>query len=297
MYSVHIDPFAGFCPGVKKAINLVGDLLEDTDKVYCLGELVHCPEEMQRLQCKGLNIVSFDDVKVLDNSTILIRAHGVTPEIQFQLGISSNHIVDATCNIVHRLQQKVKISSLQMQQLGGQIIIYGKKKHPEVEGLLGYCNSKCMVVESSDDLGDIDLAKPICIFAQTTANVADFETFVNNVYSELKKSGIGNENVQVYNTICGPMKLRVPLLKTFAQEHDVIVFVAGEHSSNGSYLASIIKEENINTFKVSSESEVNALWFKNAAKVGITGGNSTPVWLLENVAKEVKRLGAIISYD
>jgi 4-hydroxy-3-methylbut-2-enyl diphosphate reductase len=297
VYSVHIDPFAGFCPGVSKAINLVGDLLEDNDKVYSLGELVHCPEEMQRLEYQGLKIVSVDDVKVIENSTILIRAHGVTPKIQFELGISSNHIVDATCNIVHRLQQKVKISSLQMQSVDGQIVIYGKKKHPEVEGLLGYCQSNYLVVESPDNLGDIDLTKPICIFAQTTANVADFETFVSNIYSALKKSGLSNENVQVYNTICGPMKLRVPLLKTFAQEHDVIVFVAGEHSSNGSYLASIIKEENINTFKVSSEHEVNPSWFTNAEKVGITGGNSTPVWLLENVAKEVKRLGEILAKD
>lgn len=152
MIIIDIDPNAGFCPGVTKAITVAGNLLAGNQDVFSLGELVHCPDEITRLENKGLKIMTLDDLDRVTNSKILIRAHGIAPDIQYKLQISNNEVIDATCKIVHHLQQKVKISSLRMQMNDGQIIIFGKRKHPEVEGLLGYINCKVVVAENSDDL-------------------------------------------------------------------------------------------------------------------------------------------------
>lgn len=290
MPTINIDPFAGFCPGVRKAIDTVDELLDTPGQVYSLGELVHCPEEINRLETRGLKVLKIEDVGKIHSAKVLIRAHGVTPDIHHMLSISSNQVHDATCNIVYRLQQKVKLCSLQMQQKNGQVVIFGKKKHPEVEGLVGYCNSKVVVSEKPDEISGIDFTKPIGIFAQTTANVADFEAFVNKIFECAKESGMNTEDIQVYNTICGPMKLRVPHLRNFASENDVVIFVAGQQSSNGVYLSSICTNENSRTYKVSAEGQLDITWFKGANKIGITGGNSTPVWLLEKIASEVRHL-------
>lgn len=290
MIIIDIDPNAGFCPGVTKAINVAGKLLSDNHDVYSLGELVHCSEELNRLEDAGLKMMTINDLDSINNAKILIRAHGVTPDTQYKLQISNNDINDATCKIVQRLQQKVKISSLRMQSIGGQIIIFGKKKHPEVEGLLGYCNSKVVVIENADDLSGIDLCSPMDVFSQTTANVSDFEKFISNLFAQMKESGINEENVQVFNTICGSIKHRVPNLKIFAKEHDVVVFVSGEQSSNGAYLSSICKEGNDKTFKVSAENQLKPEWFVGAHKIGITGAASTPVWLLEKISNGIKSL-------
>lgn len=290
MIIIDIDPSAGFCPGVTKAITIADDLLTGNQDIYSLGELVHCPDEIDRLENKGLKIMSLEDLDTVNNSKILIRAHGATPDTQYKLQISNNEVIDATCKIVQRLQQKVKISSLRMQSIGGQIIIYGKRKHPEVEGLLGYCHSKVVVVEKADDISGIDLTKPMDVFAQTTVNVSDFERFISNLFTCLKEARIDESNVQIFNSICGSIKMRVPNLKAFARDHDVIIFVSGEQSSNGAYLSSISMEENINTYKVSAEGQVKQEWFADAEKIGITGAASTPVWLLEKIAKEIKRI-------
>lgn len=290
MITITIDPNAGFCPGVTKAINLAGKLLEDNTGVYSLGELVHCPEELNRLEGSGLKIMSLDDLNDVNHSTILIRAHGVTPDTQYKLQISNNEVVDATCRIVQNLQQKIKISSLRLKSIGGQVIIFGKRKHPEVEGLVGYCYSKVVIVEKADDISGIDLNSPMDIFAQTTVNVADFERFISVLYARLKESGINDENVQIFNTICGSIKHRVPNLKLFARDNDAIIFVSGEQSSNGAYLSSISKEVNANTYKISDEKQLKPKWFEGVQKIGVTGAASTPIWLLEKVAAEIEHL-------
>lgn len=290
MVVVQIDPLAGFCAGVKNAISSADALLESSKSVFSLGELVHCPEELKRLYNNGLGIISIDEISKIENSDILIRAHGVTPEIQHKLEISNNNVVDATCEIVHRLQQNIKTTSHKMQLVNGQIVIFGKKKHPEVLSLLGYCNCKTIVVENVNDLSGIDLTKPLSIFAQTTTNVADYECFISNLYLKLQSFEIRNNEIQVYNTICGSIKVRVPKLIVFAREHDVVIFVSGEQSSNGAYLSSIVKEHNSNTYKVSSEKQLVKEWFSNANKIGVTGSASTPFWLLDKVAKSITEM-------
>ncbi len=290
MVTVLIDPKAGFCPGVSNAINKAENLLDSPGKVFSLGELVHCPEEISRLELLGLRTITKEDIDSVSDSKILIRAHGVSPNVQHRLNKTNNEIADATCGTVYRLQQKVKISSMQMRQSDGQVVIYGKENHPEVEGLIGYCHSKYVIAKNPEDIENIDINSPISIFAQTTANVADFEQFVNNIYNKLLENGLEANRVQVYNTICTPMKNRVPQLRSFAKEHDVIVFVAGEHSSNGNYLYSVTKKENNRAFKVSGPGQVLPDWFDNVEKIGVSGGNSTPIWLLEEVADEIKRM-------
>lgn len=290
MVTVTIDPFAGFCPGVTKAITTADNLLEGHLSVYSFGELVHCPEELDRLGSKGMQVMSSEDIDNVNNSIVLIRAHGITPRTQFRLEISDNTVVDATCAIVHRLQQKVKTCSHEMKEVDGQVIIFGKRKHPEVEGLLGYSQGKTVVVEKSDDLSGIDFNKPMSVFAQTTSNVSDYEAFIHNLYNKVGELEINKESIQIYNTICGSIKLRVPKLKQFAHEHDVIIMVSGEQSSNGKYLTSILVKENIKTYKVSSEAELDKQWFAGASKIGITGAASTPMWLLEKVATTVENM-------
>lgn len=288
MVTVHVDPYAGFCPGVRKAISITETLLDNEGEVYCLGELVHCPEEMQRLESKGFKIISKEEIDQIEHSKIIIRAHGISPMVQHRLNQTDNEIVDATCSTVYRLQQKVKISSTQMQMLDGQVVIFGKKNHPEVEGLIGYCQSKYIIVNDPENIAGIDLTKPISIFSQTTSNVSEFERFIQNVYSAVRNSGLESNQIQVYNTICTPMKSRVPQLRLFAGKYDVIVFVSGEQSSNGAYLSSICQGENSKTYKVSAPGQLDLKWFQNAHSIGVTGGNSTPSWLLETVADEIK---------
>jgi (E)-4-hydroxy-3-methyl-but-2-enyl pyrophosphate reductase len=288
--TINIDPLAGFCPGVTKAIAVADDLLQDGGNVYSFGELVHCDEELKRLEVKGLHVMSTADIDKVHHSKILIRAHGVSPDVQHKLQISNNEVVDATCNIVRLLQRKVKLSSLQMKDVGGQVVIFGKRKHPEVEGLVGYSQCRTLIIEKADDFTGIDMLKPMCIFAQTTTNVQDYDTFVFNVIQKVKDAGGNLHDVQVFNTICGSIKARVPMLKAFAFDHDVVIFVSGEESSNGAYLTAICKEENDNTYRVSSEDQLNIEWFVNAKNIGITGAASTPVWLLKRVSEKLNQL-------
>ncbi|MFA6950086.1 MAG: 4-hydroxy-3-methylbut-2-enyl diphosphate reductase [Lentimicrobiaceae bacterium] len=288
MAVINIDPHAGFCPGVKKAILSVDKLLHESLNLYSLGELVHCPEEIERLETLGLKVITDVEIPKLTNASVLIRAHGVNPETQQLLHNSGNNIIDATCSIVKRLQQKVKLCSIQMLPKNGQVVIFGKKNHPEVIGLLGYCQGRSVVVENSTDLSSIDLSVPLCIFAQTTSNVTDYEEFVKYLFIKFKERDIPTNQVQVINSICGSMKKRVPELINFAEQNDVVIFVSGRQSSNGAYLASVCTKVNSNTYRVSGIDELKSEWFHNAKSIGITGATSTPVWLLEKVSAEIK---------
>lgn len=288
MITVEIDKYSGFCNGVKKAILTAESLLEQSNDLYSLGEMVHCPEEINRLGNKGLKEISIENINSINNATILIRAHGVNPETKNLLDSTSNTIVDATCSIVKLLQQKVKTSSALMQQNGGLTIIYGKRNHPEVIGMIGYCCSDFLVIEKPEDASLVDITRPITVFSQTTSNVADFLTFINLLEKRYIDSGLDTENLKVFNTICGQMKRRVPELKLFARKHEVIIFVSGNNSSNGKYLTSVCRAENKNTYQVSSVGEVNSSWINGASSIGVSGATSTPTWLLEEVANEIK---------
>ncbi len=287
---INIDPLAGFCPGVTKAIAVADELLQDGGKVYSFGELVHCDEELKRLDIKGLSVMSTADIDKIHHSKILVRAHGVSPDIQHRLQISDNEVVDATCNIVRLLQRKVRISSIKMKEVGGQVIIFGKKKHPEVEGLVGYSQCRTIIIEEADDFTGIDILKPMCIFAQTTTNVSDYDAFVFNMIRRVREANGNQEDMQVFNSICNSIKARVPRLRMFASDHDVVIFVSGEQSSNGAYLTAICKEENARTYRISTEEQLQAEWFVNAENIGITGAASTPVWLLRKVSDKINQM-------
>jgi 4-hydroxy-3-methylbut-2-enyl diphosphate reductase len=287
MTTVEIDKYSGFCNGVKKAISTAEELLEQSVNLYSLGEMVHCPEEINRLASKGLKEILLKDVTTLNGASILIRAHGVTPQVKEHLDSTNNRVIDATCLIVKRLQHKVKESSELMSRRNGLLIIFGKKNHPEVIGLLGYCSSDFLVIEKPEESSLVDVSRPITIFSQTTSNVSDFETFIHNLEKMYSDSGVSMEHLQVNNTICGQMKRRVPELKLFANKHDVIIFVSGANSSNGKYLASVCKAVNENTYHVAGAEQIDYRWFNRAKSIGVSGATSTPTWLLEEVAKEI----------
>lgn len=290
MAIITIDNSAGVCQGVNKAIDIAEYLLTGAAKVYSLGELVHCTAEVTRLEKKGLTLIEINEINSITNSNIIIRSHGVTPDTHFKLAMSNNTIHDATCYLVRQLQNKIKISSTQMQKVGGQVIIFGRMNHPEIDGLLGFSNSPTYVLQDTKELSEIDFGKPTCVFAQTTSNEHDYHNFITELIENIKEKGFSGESLQIYNTICNNIKKRIPALTQFAKDHETIIFVAGKQSSNGQYLFSVCESENSKSYSITSKDELNADWFKESTTIGVTGAASTPLWLLEEVADAINEL-------
>lgn len=282
---VDIDKKSGFCFGVIKAIKSAESELEDSNHLYCLGDIVHNEKEVQRLEKMGLESISKVEYFSLKNCKVLIRAHGEPPET-YKYALENNiELIDATCPVVLTLQEKVKNSYVSKIQDKGQVVIFGKKGHAEIEGLNGQTNHNAIIVESIADVEKIDIDRPVSLYSQTTKRIEDF-----NKIAEFVKSNIQpGVPVDIKDTICRQVSNRVPNLKTFTSKYDLILFVAGKKSSNGQYLFSVCKEENPNSYSISQISEINNDWFLGVNSVGICGATSTPNWLMEEVANWVTR--------
>jgi 4-hydroxy-3-methylbut-2-enyl diphosphate reductase len=270
---VETDEQSGFCFGVVYAIEMAEDYLAEHDHLYCLGDIVHNDMEVKRLQAKGLRIIYHEDLPNLQNETVLIRAHGEAPET-YQTAIANNiTLVDASCPIVLKLQNRVR-NAYDGQQ--SQIVIYGKPGHAEIAGLKGQTDQTATVVTSVDDLDQIDLSVPIDLFSQTTKSPDKF----NEIRDELVRRGA---TVEAHDTICRQVSKREPQLRNFAASYDVIVFVAGKKSSNGKVLAEVCRSVNPSTYLVSTAEEVDFDWFAQAESVGVCGATSTPQWQIQQV--------------
>lgn len=281
---VEIDKRSGFCFGVIKAIKSAESELKSNDQLYCLGDIVHNGMEVERLEKIGLKSVSREEYYQLKNCRVLIRAHGEPPETYEYAKKNNIELIDATCPVVLTLQEKVKSSYENIREKNGQIVIYGKKGHAEVIGLDGQINNTAIVLESIDDLNQIDFSRPVSLYSQTTKRVEDFYRIADTVKMSMKP-GV---SVEIKDSICRQVSNRVPHLKNFVLNFDMILFVAGHKSSNGKYLYTICKEENDNTYHISRPSEIDAKWFEGAESVGICGATSTPNWLMQEVADWVK---------
>ena len=280
---VEIDRRSGFCFGVINAIKAAEDELKEAKKLYCLGDIVHNGMEVERLEKMGLISISKEEYFKLNNCKVLIRAHGEPPETYSYAEENNIDLIDATCPVVLTLQEKVKSSYKVKAQQEGQVVIYGKKGHAEIIGLNGQTNHNAVIIESIADIEKIDMNRPVALYSQTTKRIEDFHEIAKEVKSKIAP-GIP---VEIKDTICRQVSNRVPNLKDFATKYDVILFVAGQKSSNGKYLYTICKEVNHDTYMISKIDEIDKTWFSGVKSVGICGATSTPNWLMEEVASWV----------
>lgn len=269
---VTIDSDSGFCFGVVYAIDMAEDILTEDGYLYCLGDIVHNDEEVSRLKAKGLKIINHDDLKSINNEKVLIRAHGEAPET-YKLALENNiTLIDASCPVVLKLQNRIKTSY----DSDEKIVVFGKHGHAEVIGLQGQTNNEALVFQSMEELEQLDLPAKFTLYSQTTKSTDTFYQIKQNLLDK------GYE-VKANDTICRQVSNRDKDLPEFAKKYDKIVFVSGKKSSNGKVLYEVCKKHNSNTFFVSDVSELDKNMFEEGNTVGIAGATSTPMWLMEEV--------------
>lgn len=277
--NVEIDSNSGFCFGVVYAIHMAEEILDETGHLYCLGDIVHNDEEVERLKKKGLKIIDHNTLKTLHNERVLIRAHGEPPET-YKLALDNDiELVDASCPVVLKLQNRVREAHNDEEK----IIIYGKHGHAEVDGLKGQTNGEAIVIEKFEELDKHELPKKVQLFSQTTKST-------KNLYALkgiLEERGI---EVDFNDTLCRQVSNRDGELRKFAARFDKVVFVAGKKSSNGKVLHDVCKDVNPDTFFVSSKNELQKEWFTEGDSIGICGATSTPQWQMEDVKAAILSL-------
>lgn len=285
---VEIDSSSGFCFGVVYAIKKAEEELEKHGKLYCLGDIVHNNLEVERLKLSGLITIDHNEFKQLHDCSVLIRAHGEPPET-YEIAKNNNiTLLDATCPVVLRLQHRIKLGSEEIKDIDGQIVIYGKEGHAEVNGLVGQTNGKAIVVGTINEIDKIDFTKPVTIFSQTTRNNEGYVEVINEIKRRMNLNG--SPVFKSHDTICRQVSSRREELRKFSKEHDVIVFVSGKKSSNGKVLYNVCLNENPRTYFVSELTELNKSWFKEDDNIGICGATSTPRWLMEKIAEEIRTI-------
>lgn len=286
MVRVEIDKYSGFCFGVKRAIESASKLLEQGEKVYCVGDIVHNEAESARLSEMGMTIIDNDALnQLVPGGTVLFRAHGEPPASYQSVKQAGLPLKDATCPVVLKLQQRIKNAYEAQKDRKGQIVIYGKKGHAEVIGLNGQANNKAIIIENEADIKLINPDLPVEIFAQTTKSPDVLTELVEKIklYSHAE--------VSWHNTTCKQVTGRVPRIKEFAASFQLIIFVGGKKSSNAKVLFEACKEVNGNSFFISSIEELNVEWFsEDIDRVGVCGATSTPQWLMEQIADKISDL-------
>ena len=274
--NVKIDNSSGFCFGVVYAIEMAEDMLDEQGYLFCLGDIVHNDEEVKRLEAKGLRIIDRDALKELKDEKVLIRAHGEPPST-YKLAIENNlTLVDASCPVVLKLQNRIKNSFDKKEQ----IYIYGKHGHAEVEGLLGQTNQEAVVFQDISELDIDSLPREMTLYSQTTKSTDNFY----KIKETLTEAGI---SVNANDTICRQVSNRDKELRSFAGEFDKVIFVSGTKSSNGKVLYNVCKDKNPHTYFISNITELEKSWFAENDSVGICGATSTPMWLMEQVRDEL----------
>jgi 4-hydroxy-3-methylbut-2-en-1-yl diphosphate reductase len=285
---VEIDSRSGFCFGVVNAIAQAEEELTNSEPLYCLGEIVHNNEEVERLKAKGLITVSHNDLDSLKGKRVLLRAHGEPPQTYESAIANDVKLIDASCPVVLKLQVKVREGWAKMQSEGGQVVIFGKNGHAEVTGLVGQTDGNAIVIEHLNEISQLNFTKPIEIFAQTTISSDKYDAVVDAIRLKMLEAMESNDlQLKVHNSICGQVANRKAELITFAAKHDIIIFVSGKNSSNGKMLFDVCKSVNPNTYFVSSEKELVPQWFEKAISAGICGATSTPLWLMQKVADTI----------
>lgn len=275
---VTIDKSSGFCFGVVYAIEMAEDILATEGYLYCLGDIVHNDEEVERLTNMGLKIIDHEVLKTLKNEKVLIRAHGEAPST-YQLALENNLIlIDASCPVVLKLQNRIKNSHDDDEQ----ILIFGKHGHAEVIGLQGQTNGEAIVFQDLAELDNVELPSKFTLYSQTTKSVDKFY----HIKDELLSRGY---EVKANDTICRQVSNRYQELENFVSHYNKIIFVSGKKSSNGKVLYDVCKKYNNDSYFISNVEELEKGWFNENDKVGICGATSTPMWLMEKVKSALEQ--------
>lgn len=274
--SVEIDPRSGFCNGVVRAVQQAENYLRYSPKLYSLGAIVHNSVELERLKEKGLEILSIEDVAKLHHDVILVRAHGEPPQTYELARRNDLQVIDCTCPVVLRLQERVRETWERLRGEGGQVVIFGKKGHAEVNGLVGQTDGEAVVIGNIEEAGTLDFSRPLALFSQTTKDPDEFRRISEFILSR-------RPDAEVYDTICRQVAQRHNSLVAFARSHDAVLFVSGRESSNGKVLFELCRSVNPRTWWVEDSSQIDLSWFRDGDSVGICGATSTPKWQLEEI--------------
>lgn len=278
---VEIDEHSGFCFGVVNAIRKAEQELE-RGPLYCIGDIVHNNLEVERLKQKGLRTIEHGEFAGLKDCRVLFRAHG-EPPVSYEIARGNGvEVIDASCPVVLNLQKMIRKAYESTREEQGQVVIYGKQGHAEVVGLVGQTNGEALVIEREADVEHIDFSKAVLLFSQTTKSLEGFR----RIADLLKERG--GDKVVVYDTICRKVANRIPQLREFAGQHDVVIFVSGEKSSNGRQLFAVCREVNARTYFVQRAADVTPVMVENAASVGISGATSTPRWIMEEIKHKIE---------
>ena len=288
MVNIEIDKKSGFCFGVVKAINKAEEELAKGEILYCLGDIVHNGQEVDRLTKMGMITIDHEQLAKLHNVKVLLRAHGEPPST-YEIAKENNiTLVDASCPVVLKLQSRIKkaYETDADDDKDTQVVIYGHHGHAEVKGLMGQTDGKAIVIEDETELDKIDFSKKIRLFSQTTKSLTGFNHLVNTITEMTSEAN----KFEYSDTICRQVANRIPNITTFAQENEIVIFVSGKKSSNGRVLYEHSKSINPNTYIVSNANELEDLKIDLTKKIGICGATSTPLWQMEEVQKKLIEL-------
>jgi len=288
---VTVDQHSGFCWGVVRTIEIAEEELQDSPELYSLGPVIHNPQEIERLREKGLETVGHGDLSRLAGKRVLIRAHGEPPATYAAARALGVTIIDATCPVVTKVQERIR----KFYDQGYQILIFGKKDHAEVIGLMGQTNNEAVVVRNLEEARGVDTTRKSVLFSQTTMDRETFYAVADLLRTRIREFVVGTfeesaVEFHAKDTICGQVSGRDKKLREFARANDVMVFVAGKNSSNGKVLYDICREANPNTHFVEDERELEPGWFDGASKAGVSGATSTPQWLMEKVKQAIESM-------
>lgn len=278
---VEIDENSGFCTGVVNAIRKAEEELEK-GPLYCIGDIVHNSLEVERLRNKGLITIEHSEFGSLHGCRVLFRAHGEPPESYVTAEKNGMEVIDASCTVVLNLQRRIREAYEKGGNRNCQIVIYGKRGHAEVAGLVGQTHGEVLVIEQEEDIGMIDFSRPVILFSQTTKSLEGFRRFAALLRER------GGSSVEIHDTICRKVANRIPRLREFARRHDVVIFVSGEKSSNGRQLFSVCREVNERTYFVRSAVDIVQSMLQDAGCVGISGAMSTPRWIMEEIKNRIE---------
>lgn len=266
---------AGFCFGVQRAINTAFKA-SGKGRVYCLGPLIHNPQEVARLREAGVQTVE-DFASLGPGDSLIIRSHGVPPSVLAKARDQGLTIIDLTCPFVAKAQQHAET----MKEEGYQVVVVGEKKHPEVQSILGHAGEDAVVIESPDEVDRVRLQGRAGIVAQTTQSYSNFSEIVLRLLRVSKE-------LKVFNTICSSTKERQEAARVLASRVDVMIVVGGRNSANTSRLVSLCRESGKPTYHVEVVDEIRSEWLQGAGSVGITAGASTPGWIIDAVVERLK---------
>ncbi|MCQ2064811.1 MAG: 4-hydroxy-3-methylbut-2-enyl diphosphate reductase [Bacteroidaceae bacterium] len=274
---VDIDKDSGFCFGVLSAIGKAEEELRKGDELYCLGDIVHNGMECTRLQDLGLKTIGHDQFDTLHDARVLLRAHGEPPSTYRTAAENGITLIDATCPVVLKLQQRIHSQYETMDPATQQIIIFGQKGHAEVLGLVGQTDGRALVIESADDISLIDFGKDIFLYSQTTKSASSYNQLIALIGERVQK---GRQFVH-FNSVCGQVSHRREHIRDFAKKHDLVLFVSGRKSSNGKVLFNECLNVNPNTYLIEGRQDIDFSLFEGRQSIGICGATSTPKWLME----------------